>query len=119
MFCDAIQSWKRDLPENELELNEVITKAELTELSSESSSDAPPIIKVKVRYHPPAFIANHRQTIDKNELVLLEVLQKFVKDPIRQKLVFAFKPETSPDINVKFYVGHKKIEELSSFRPKT
>ena len=112
IFCDAIQSWKRDLPENELELNDIITKAELTELSSSIGSDGNPQIKLKVRYLPPAFIAKHKQTIDKNEILLLDVLQRFVKDPIRQKLNFNFNDDARPDINIKFYVGHKKIEEL-------
>jgi len=112
IFCDAIQSWKRDLPENELELNDVITKAELTELSTSMDPGGRPEIKLKVRYLPPAFIAKHRQTIDKHEILLLDVLQRFVKDPIRQKLVFNFNTIANPNINIKFYVGHKQIEEL-------
>jgi len=113
MFCDAIQSWKRDLPESELEYNEIITKAELTELTANVRHDGQPSIKIRVRYLPPAFIAKHKQTIDKNENILLEVLQKYVKDPIRQKIIFGFKHDTSPEINVKFYVGHKIIEEVN------
>lgn len=111
LFCDAIQSWKRDLPEKELEHEETITKAELTELASSIRHDGQPSIKIRVRYHPPAFIAKHRQTIDRSENILLEVLQKYVKDPVRQKIIFKFM-DTSPDINVKFFVGHKKIEEI-------
>jgi hypothetical protein len=83
IFCDAIQSWKRELIDGSIIDGDSISKVELCELESINKwEEVGPQISLKIRYYLHS-LGYHKPTIDKTALNLQKICKRLINPIIK------------------------------------
>jgi hypothetical protein len=112
VFCDAIQSWDREMTTASFSNHDLIDKVEVRELNSIYRSNHGPIIDLTVRYYMHSLVAKHRPTSDLCKKELIKNIEKYVNAPFNKHLVISKNNKFTPLFKTTFELGNQEIDVI-------